>query len=212
MKSISKILVVAIIGILITSCSSSNPYMTKSTNEYQTVTHKLLGDWGVTEYKVDGKEMLHNKYSKMKASFDFLNRTVRFDVWVAEGTISDKLLDWKEKFPGIKVDEYKITYTAVWFVTDDGKNLKLTHPNTDLVIKGDGENFAGFYNWEKSKFNAAKSMDDGSLLGSALGSLAQSATGTNDLFPEFSDSYKIAKIKDNYVLLREGQNSLQLVK
>ncbi len=212
MKFISKILVVAIIGIFISSCSSSNPYMTKSTDEYQTVTNKLLGEWGVTGYKVDGKEMLHNKYSKMKADFDFLGRTVQFDIWVADGTISDKLLDWKEKFPGIKVDEYKISYTAGWYVTEDGKNLVLTNPNTDLVIKGDGENFTGFYNWEKSKFNAAKSMDDGSLLGSALGSLAKSATGTSDLFPEISDSYKIVNIKDNFVLLRNGQNSLRLVR
>ena len=212
MKSIMKIIVVALLGIFASSCSSSNPYMIKNTNEYETVTSKLIGDWGVTNFKVDGKEMIKNKYSKMKVNFDFLSRTATFDIWVSSETISDKLLDWKKKFPGIKVDEYKIVYVSGWEVSSTGKYIGLADGKADLVIKGSGENFEGFYGWEKTKFNMARSVDDGSLLGSALGSLAKSATGTSDLFPDISSSYEIVKLEGNYVLLVDGQNRMKLVR
>jgi hypothetical protein len=188
--------------------------MVKDTKEYSEVTAKLIGDWGVTEYNVDGEKLLRSKYEKMTANFDFATKTVKLSIWVAEGTLADKLLDWKKEFPGIKVNEYKITYTATWEVSFDGETLSFINPNTDLVIKGEGENFDGFYQWEKSKFNMAKSSDDGSLLGSALGSLAQAATGTSDLFPEIEDSYQIYSISDdgNGMKLFDGNNVINLAK
>jgi hypothetical protein len=188
--------------------------MVKDTDEYSKVTAKLIGDWGVTEYNVDGTKQLKSKYEKMKANFDFSTKTVKLSIWVNEGTLTDKLLEWEKEFPGIKVNEYKITYTANWEVTSDGKNLVLSEPNTDLVIKGKGENFDGFYQWEKSKFNMAKSSDDGSMFGAALGSLTQAATGTSDLFPEIEDSYKVYSISDDgdTIKLLDDDNVISLVK
>jgi major membrane immunogen (membrane-anchored lipoprotein) len=211
MKKLTNILTLLVTLFLLSNCSSTNKYMVSGTNEYQEVTSKLIGTGAVTQYRVDGTNLLKSKYEKMTASFDFSTRTAKFTIWVAEGKISDKLLDWKEKFPGIKVDEYKITYTAEWSVSEDGKNLKLMNPETDLVIKGSGENFEGFYAWEKSKFNMAKASDDGSLLGSALGSLTKAATNTGDLFPEFSEEYKI-NINGRVIVLSDGNNRIKIKK
>ncbi len=214
MKTSLKIIVLLFIVFLLSNCSSTNQYMVKDTDEYSKVTAKLIGDWGVTEYNVDGTKQLKSKYEKMKANFDFSTKTVKLSIWVNEGTLTDKLLDWEKEFPGIKVNEYKITYTANWEVTSDGKNLVLSEPNTDLVIKGKGENFDGFYQWEKSKFNMAKSSDDGSMFGAALGSLTQAATGTSDLFPEIEDSYKVYSISDDgdTIKLLDDDNVISLVK
>ena len=212
MKTSLKIMVLLFIAVLLSNCSSTNMYMVKDSGEYSDVTSKLIGKWGVKEYRNDGENLLKSKYEKMTADFDFLTRTAKLSIWVAEGTITDKLLDWKKEFPGIKVDEYKITYTAVWEVSSDGESLIFTNPKPDLVIKGDGKNFDGFYQWEKGKFNMAKSSDDGSLLGSALGSITQAATGTGDLFPDIEDSYEI-KINDtSNILLGLGNDRIQLVK
>ncbi len=189
MKLLSKAMVFLFIAVIFSGCSSANKFMIRDTGEYRKATEKILGDWGVTEYTVDGENLLKTKYKKMTANFDFSTRTVIFTIWVADGTISDKLLDWKKEYPDITVDEYKITYTAKWEVADD-IFIYFREPVTDLVIKGSGKNFEGFYAWEKSKFNMAKSSDDGSLFGAAMGSITQAATGTSDLFPEFSDSYK----------------------
>jgi hypothetical protein len=214
MKTSLKIIVLLFMAILLSNCSSTNKYMIKDTDEYSKITAKFIGDWGVDQYTVDGENQLKSKYEKISANFDFLTKTVKLNIWVAEGTIADKLLDWKKEFPGIKVNEYKITYTANWEVTFDGENLVLSNANTDLVIKGDGENFDGFYQWEKSKFNMAKSVDDGSLIGSALGSLTQAATGTSDLFPEIEDSYKIYSVADDgsKIKLMDDNNIIELVK
>ncbi len=212
MKSLFKLIVLLFMVLLLSNCSSTNPYMIKDTGEYAKVTSKIVGKWGVTEYRVDGKDLLKSKYERMTADFDFLTRTAKLTIWVTKGKIADKLLDWEEKFPGIKVDEYKITYISNWRVSSDGKYLGFDNSNADLVIKGNGENFDGFYQWEKSKFNMAKSADDGSLLGSALGSLAQAATGTSDLFPEIEDSYEIKINSDSNILLGLGEDRIVLVK
>jgi len=194
---------------MLNNCSSTNNFMVKGTEDYLKATDKIIGDWGVTEYVVNGKNLLKGKYKRMIANFDFPTRTAKFTLWVTESTISDKLMDWKREFPDIKVDEYKITYTANWEIADD-LYLYLNDPVTDIAITGDGDNFESFYNWEKSKFNMAKSVDNGSLLGAALGSLAQSATGTIDLFPEFSYSYKysIPESRGNIFTLINGENQI----
>ena len=212
MKISLKIMVLLFIVVLLSNCSSTNMYMVKDSGEYSDVTSKLIGKWGVKEYRNDGENLLKSKYEKMTANFDFLTRTAKLSIWVAEGTITDKLLDWKKEFPGIKVDEYKITYTAVWEVSLDGESLIFTNPKTDLVIKGDGKNFDGFYQWEKGKFNLAKSSDDGSIFGAALGSITQAATGTSDLFPDIEDSYEIKINDSSNILLGLGNDRIQLVK
>ncbi len=212
MKISLKIMVLLFIVVLLSNCSSTNMYMVKDSGEYSDITSKLIGKWGVKEYRNDGENLLRSKYEKMTANFDFLTRTAKLSIWVAEGTITDKLLDWKKEFPGIKVDEYKITYTATWEVSPDGESLIFTNPKTDLVIKGDGKNFDGFYQWEKGKFNLAKSSDDGSIFGAALGSITQAATGTSDLFPDIEDSYKIKINDSSNILLGLGNDRIQLVK
>ncbi len=214
MKTSLKIMALLFMAVLLSNCSSTNQYMVKDTDQYSKVTSRMIGDWGVTNYSVDSESQLKSKYEKMTANFDFSARTAKLSIWVAEGTITDKLLDWKKEFPGIKVDEYKITYTAVWEVSPDGESLLFTNPKTDLVIKGDGENFDGFYQWEKSKFNMAKSSDDGSLFGSALGSITKAATGTSDLFPEIEDSYSISSISDDgqKIELLDGTSKISLSK
>lgn len=212
MKALIKLIVLLFMVVILSSCSSTNMYMVKDTGEYTEVTSKLLGDWGAKEYRVAGEEILKSKYEKMKANFDFLTCTAKLTIWVTENRIADKLLDWKKEFPGIKIDEYKITYTANWKISDDGKYLTLENPVTDLIIKGSGENFDGFYQWEKGKFNMAKSSDDGSLFGSALGSITKAATGTSDLFPEIESSYEIKINGDSDILLGLGNDRIRLVK
>jgi len=216
MKTLLKAASLLLIALLLSNCSSTNQYMVKDTNEYMEVTSKMIGDWSATGLNLDDESVLGMKYEKMTAKFDFSSRTVKFTLYVTEGKIADLLLDWKKEYPGISVDEYKITYLSSWEVSPDGKEFNFVAGEAggaDIVIKGDGENFDGFYQWEKTKYNMAKSADDGSLLGSAMGALAQSATGTSDLFPEFEESYTISISDDGTSLkLIEGLNKINLIK
>ncbi len=189
MKTLTKYLALLVIAFLLSNCSSTNPFMKEGTQEYQKATAKMIGNWNVTEFKNDGKNLIGSKYEKITADFVFPNRTVTFEILVAKSTLKNKLIDWKKEYPNIKVDEYKIKFTANWDVADD-IFVYFNEPKYELIINGTGENFDGFVAWEKTKFEAANSVDDGSLLGGALGSLAKSATGTSDLFPEFGRSYK----------------------
>ena len=87
--------------------------MVKDTNEYMEVTSKMIGDWSATGLTLDDEAVLGSKYEKMTAKFDFSSRTVKFTLYVTEGKIADMLLDWKKEYPGISVDEYKITSDGI---------------------------------------------------------------------------------------------------
>ncbi len=210
MKTLLRISLLVFLSFVLTDCSSTNKFMVQGTEEYSKATSKMLGDWNVSEYIIDGHNMIGKKYDKMTANFDFPTRKVTFDIWVSKKTIEQKLKDWEEKFPGIKVDEYKIVYTAKWDVADD-IYIYFNDGETNIDIKGGGENFEGFYGWERSKFEMAKSSDDGSLLGSVVGSVTKAATGTEDLFPDFSYSY-VYNVTNNTFTLKSGDDKIVLVR
>jgi len=214
MKVLLKVASLLLIALLLSNCSSTNMYMVKDSGEYGDVTSKIVGDWAGTEFVADGSSQLSGKYEKMTADFDFMAKSSKITLWIAEGTVAEKLLDWKKEFPGIKIDEYKVTYTSNWLVSDDGENLEFYGGALDIVINGDGENFEGFVVWEKTKLNATKSAyGDGGLFDSAIGSITKSATGTGDLFPEFTDKYEINLMDDDKMLvLRDGSDRIKLVK
>ena len=164
--------------------------MIKNTPEYQNVTGQFNGKWAVTEYVNDNQNLLNTRYEKADAEFDFDRLSVKFMLWVSETYIDQMLLDWKQKYPDIKVDDYKINVTANWKLSDSGEILYFSDQQANIVIRGSGENFDGFYQWERTKFEAGKNIGKGSgLMGLAMGAIAKKATGTSDLFPPILGQY-----------------------
>lgn len=189
-----------IIGTLmmVMGCAASqNSYMVKNTAEYNDVTGPLSGHWAVVEYLDGGRNLLGTRYEKADALFDFDRLTATFSLWVSETYIAQKLLDWKQKWPDIRVDEYKINLTAHWAISDSGEILYFSDQAANIIIKGSGENFEGFYQWERTKFEAGKNIGkDGGLVGLAMGALAKKVTGTSDLFPPLLDQYNFSFSRD----------------
>ena len=190
----------------ITNCGGkkANPYMAAGTSEYAGVTGMFAGNWAVTAYNKDGKDLLEWPFSKATVQFDLAANRVRFDFWASEAYLSEKMLDWKATYPNIVVDEYKVTVISTWDISENGKILDTQPKRGDeshqIVIKGSGENFESFYNWERSKFEIGKNTGQGGgLLGMAMGAVAKKATGTSDLFVSIVDNY-------SFEFSNEGRN------
>ncbi|MGM0509009.1 MAG: hypothetical protein ACQERZ_07630 [Fusobacteriota bacterium] len=187
----------AILILAISGCSSTNKYMVRDTDEYNKVTRKFVGGWTVTDYADSSTKYLGRTYEKVTAKFDFNSRMATFTYYISEAKISEKLVDWKEKYPDLKVDEYKVVLTSQWKISDKGEILYLDEQDPNIIIKGSGDNFEGFYGWERSKFEAGKNVGkDGGLAGMVMNKVAQSATGTSDLLPKLPSQFNFEFNKD----------------
>lgn len=182
-------------------CSSSNRYMVEQTPEFERVTIHFTGKWSLNAYEDGKSSLLKHPYRKADMTFDVASRKATMDIWVSEVVLQDKLNDWKEKWPDLSVEDYKIILTADWRLSKKGDILYLENQNVNLDIKGSGENFESFYNWERSKFKSSKSAGSGGgLAGMALGGLAKMATGSGDLFPKIREQYNFEFNKQNQSL------------
>jgi len=204
-------------ALLLGGCgSAANNYMVRGTPEYQKVTEKLAGQWAVASYKVESgsRELLGGSFEKAQVDYDFATGRAKYSFWVGEGKLPEKLLDWQKEFPGIQVNEYKVVATAPWFVHKDGGTLELGEVDYALALTGSGDNFEGFYGWERTRFEAAKSAEAagsqssgglGGLAAFAAGKLAdkavKSATGTSDLFVDVAAKNTFRFNDDGGVLL-----------
>lgn len=205
MKVLKGFIILFILLIGLTGCSSTNNYMKKDTKEFKKVTNNFVGDWSVNEYLVGGNQYLDNTYESITANFNFGSGTSKFAYVVSEAKIAEKLVEWREKYPDLNVEEYKVVIISKWSLSDKGDILYMDEQNPTLVIKGSGENFTGFYEWERTKFeaakNAANSVGEGQgLLGLAMKKAAKKvlkkATGTSDLFPKLDTQFNFEFSKD----------------
>lgn len=189
--------IIGVMVMLMGCAASQNNFMIKNTVEFNSVTGPLSGHWALVEYLKGDANLLGSRYEKGDVVFDFDRLTATLSLWVREGYIAEKLLDWENQYPGIKVDEYKINLTARWRINDSGEILYFSDQNANIVIKGSGENFEGFYQWERTKFEAGKNIGkDSGLMGLAMGAIAKKVTGTSDLFPPLLGQYNFSFSKD----------------
>jgi hypothetical protein len=148
----------------------------------------LEGKWNIAEYKHNDDILIPNVYEKGIAYLDFDTKTLKLEFYVSEQTISEKLLAWKEKWPDLTVDTYKIVVSAKLSSLSTDKNLSLEEKDTNIIITGSGENFQSFYDFERSKFEMSKATDSGGIMGGLINKAATAATGTKDLFPVIFDN------------------------
>lgn len=193
MKTIRiKLVLLSLTLVLLTlaGCKSVNQYMVKDSNEYKKTTQNFVGDWAVTDYSIKSSNLLDSTYEKITVNFDFDSSVAKLTYYISEGKLSEKMLDWKTKYPDLKVDEYKVVITTPWKVSSKGTILYFNDQKQNLVINGSGKNFQGFYEWEKAKFEASKNVGKDSGLGGFLMNKAiKSATGSKDLFPKLNDQF-----------------------
>ncbi|MCK4417903.1 MAG: hypothetical protein KAV99_07020 [Candidatus Latescibacteria bacterium] len=214
MKKILSYFSISVI-LMIIACASTNKYMIKASSEFGDVTKHFIGEWAVTSYEAGGNNLLDNPYEKAKVTFDFDTRKVKYEIWVSETYLSEKMLDWKKKYPDLKVDEYRINLTADWNIGKGGEILYIDNKIVNLVLKGSGENFEGFYGWERTKLEATKSVGKGGgLAGLAASFAAKKVTGTSELFPPISSQYnfRFAKDKRHVRIYSITKNTLNLAK
>lgn len=208
-QSTIKIIVTVFLSIfLFTSClTTSNNYMVRDTDEFNNVTVKVSGEWSLVSFLQSGNDLMKSVYEKGNLSFSFDDEKVKISYEAKESYIADKLLDWKKKYPKIKIDSYKVVQTASWKVDSKGEAIFFGETTTDLVIIGSGENFESFYSWEKSKIEMSKSAGQSfGLLGAMV---AKKMTKTESLFPKISSGlgYWINfDSKAKMLNLRKGKN------
>ncbi len=200
--------------LLFVSCASVNKYMTLDTTEYQDVTKHILGKWNMTSFVKDDKEIIGNTFDGGTLDFDFTSKKATFTLHVSKEILAEKLVDWEQAYPGITVDSYDITITSVWHVDKNGETIFFDNSENNIIITGSGENFEGFYGFERSKFEASKSArSSNSDLGAAglfLGAAVTAATGTNDFFiePAFGFGYWIIDLSPSGFTLDNRQGDL----
>ena len=189
----------------------TNLYMTADSPNFKTVTQNFVGDWVISEYKKENKDLLVSPFDKASVSFDFDTQKAKYMFWVSEATLAEKLMDWQQTYPGLKVDEYKIAISTQWLVKESGAVIDTdpmnSEENHEIIIKGSGENFSGFYDIERSKFAAGKNTGKGQgLMGMAMGAIAKKATGTSDLFLSIADNYtfEFSDAGKSLLLCRKG--------
>jgi hypothetical protein len=183
MRHLIATLLILSISLALIGCGSANKYMIRDTDEYNTITKKVSGQWGFTKWLKQGNNQLDNPFEKAIVNFDFDAAKATWTFFCSQSYVSGKLADWKQKFATIKVDEYKVIITSKWEVSDEGEVIKISGETGNIAINGSGDNFNDFMALERSKFEASKSAGSGGgLMGMAVGAMTQAATGTSDLF------------------------------
>ena len=177
--------------VLLTGCSSTNPYMTAGTEEYQSVTQQIIGEWRISYFEDNKKNVIGTKFADSKLDLDPETRVATFTFHLSRSTINSKLADWRAAFPGITVDSYAIIATAGWRVDSKGETVFFDPLDSEIDIKGSGNNFESFFGSETMKFEASKAAGDRDRYGGGIGGLLQQqalgaatakATGTEDYF------------------------------
>jgi hypothetical protein len=168
----------------------------------------LEGKWNIRVYKNNYDVLIPNVYEKGIASFDFDTKSLKLEFYVSEQTISEKLLAWKEKWPDLTVDTYKIVVSARVSSLSSDKNLSLEEKDTNIIITGSGENFQSFYDFERSKFEMAKATESGGVMGGLINKAATTATGTKDLFPVIFNNLNYTLSGNNLTLTAKDPNML----
>lgn len=201
-----------LIAVLFTSCSSSNKFMSKETPEFEKVTINFIGKWAVNSFETGKLNLLERPYEKAAMTFDFGSRKATMNLWVSDAILGEKMADWKQKWHDLKVDSYKIILSADWRLSKKGEILYLENQVVNLDIRGSGENFESFYNWEKSKFESSKATSNqGGLAGLAMGKLVKTATGSSDLFPKLSEQYNFRFDSNNKSVRLYGLSKNQMI-
>ncbi|OQY09579.1 MAG: hypothetical protein B6I28_02780 [Fusobacteriia bacterium 4572_132] len=209
------LLTFVLILLSLSGCKSTNKYMVRDSKEYDKVTRNFVGEWATTKYSVKSSDLLDTTYEKITANFDFNSKIAKFTYLVSEGKLAEKLLDWKAKYPDLVIDEYKIVTTSPWSINEKGEILYFSEPKTNIIIKGSGTNFQGFYDWEKTKFEAGKNIGKGGgLMGLVANKIAKTATGTSDLFPKLDSQFNFNFSKDrrNITIYSISKTNIKLSK
>lgn len=189
MKKIIYTMLAVLFIIGVTGCGSKNKYMIRDTKEYNKVTKNFIGTWNANSFN----SLIGDVYENVTMEFDFDTRTMKMSCKLSETILADKMLDWKEQYPSVKVDEYKVLVTGKWAIDSSGKEISFPENTFTVVIKGSGENFESFYAWEKTKMEATKAASKkmgGGLLGKMAQKGLQKGTGMKNYFPPFPESAK----------------------
>ncbi|OQY37548.1 MAG: hypothetical protein B6229_08245 [Spirochaetaceae bacterium 4572_7] len=181
--------------------------MERDTEEFNSVTTHINGSWTLKSFLKGDSDLMESVYETGNMDFEFDNEMVNITYIAKKAYVADKMFEWKKEYPDLKVDSYKVVQTGNWHVDKKGEAIFFDEIKTDLIITGSGSNFESFYAWEKSKVEMTKgAAESGGLLGKVL---AQSVTGTKDLFPEISEAmgYWINLDSNTSILnLRKGKN------
>lgn len=181
MKKIISLMLLSLM-IIMSSCGSSNQYMIKDTAEYSKLTKEALGEWNVKTIISDKKNMMEGPFSAAEANVTFSDTKISFVFHVNPSIIDEKSKEWKDKWPDIVVTDYIVTISSDWEISKSGTFWFGDGSSLDIDLKGTGENFEGFWAWEKTKFAASSAADGknlgGGLAGMMAGKLAAAALKT----------------------------------
>ena len=203
---------VTILLIVLSSCATANKYMEVGTNEYTNVTEKVVGAWTITEFIKSNKPVFGD-------TFESAQLTLEPETWISTITLSlnkdlilSKLKESKKDYPDLNIDEYNIVSISRWNVDNKGETIFFSEKESMLDIKGSGENFMGFYGFEQTKFEMAKTAKTADYGGGGLANLAAQsligaatakATATEDYFiqPDYTFGYWIKDLSPNGFIL-----------
>ncbi len=193
--------------IALTGCKK-NLYMTDGTNEYNTVTAHFVDSWNINSYSRAGDEVIGGIFTKGTLSLSYTPREAVFTFWVSDSYVDSKLADWKEKWPDLAVDEYKVISSGSWSISNSGEILYFNDMANSIDITGTGENFEGFYGAEQMKFVASESIgSDAGLAGMMARAATKKATGTEELFPKVLGQYNFEISGDGSIINITGLRS-----
>ena len=187
------------IAIFFAGCAPKvNQYMVQSTPEYSQVTQLFVGEWNVTSIRKDDQDQLKYPFQSGKLVMDFNSQRATLTLIVRQDYVDKKLIDWKQRWPNLEVNEYKVVSTADWKISDSGEILYFDNLKNTADVIGTGENFGSFYDFEKTKFAASENVGtDGGLMGLAMNMATKQATGSKELFPNLPSQVNFKFVNAN---------------
>jgi hypothetical protein len=179
-----------VVSFFLSACSSSNPYMTRGTDEFGRVTSHLLGTWNVTSYSAGGAEKIGPAYRAGKVVFEEPESgrqqgKVNFTIPLSRGVVKSMTPTWKEAAPNIAVNNYNLVVTANWAISRDGEIIYIHHPLVRADISGKGKDINALIGWENGKLLAASHASNGGSLESSIASnIIKQTSGVGSYYPE----------------------------
>ena len=199
----------------ITVSARKNPYMTEGTEEYKSVTSKVIGSWDVSSYIRDDRgEQVGPIYRGGTVEFKEPERAGRRGQVVFEFMLNDSIVKYRvnkfrEDNPSFEVDKYSVVFTGAWDVYKKEPDLIRFSMNDEmeLEITGSADEIEDFKDGEEGALFGMKAMGAmGGIGGFVAQKATESATGTNDMKAEIP--YQIKFLVEGDQMDAKGKGDL----
>jgi len=180
----------------------SNPYHTSGTKEYQAVTAKLLGEWGISSFTKGKAERIGTDFDKASVDFREFNErgeggVAIFRFTIPKAIVDERVASFNKNGDAVSVDSYVIETSVEYRINKTGDIIYFENQMNKPVITGSGDKFENFENKETDFITAQSELkNQGGATNLMTAKILKSISST-EFIPRIPSQVNYKNITDN---------------